>query len=444
MPALGPIPLNPPRLPLLPDPLRRCRVPRDLAAVTTTGAETADPADVGMTRDGVERIWRAVEALYRTGVHPAVALCVRRQGEVVLDRAIGHARGNGPADGPDVPKVLATPDTPHTIFSASKAVTAAVAHLLDERGAFHIHDRVAEYIPEFGRHGKDAITIAHVLSHRAGVPNLPASAIDLDNLGDREFLVEVMADAKPRSRPGKMLAYHAVSGGFIIAEIVQRVTGRTIREVLAEEILDPLGFRWGNYGVAPEDVDRVALSYPTGPPALPPLSSVLSRALGLPPDEVTAISNDPRFVTGVVPAANVVTTANELSRFFELLLRGGELDGVRVMEPRTIRRAIVESAYREIDFTLGAPMRHSNGFMLGAEMLSLFGPDTELAFGHLGFTNVLGWADPERGLSVGLLTSGKPILHHGLADLWALTRRIGLEARKVRDSPLHLTTNAPH
>lgn len=430
-----------PRLPLVPDPLRRCRVPADLAAITTI-APDEDPQAGGLRDGGAERIWRAVEALYRTGVHPAITVCVRREGRVVLDRAIGHATGNGPRDAADAPKQLATPDTPFTIFSASKAVTATVAHLLDERGVLHIDDRVAEYIPEFARHGKEAVTIAHVLSHRAGVPNLPAEAMDLDNLGDRDYLVEVMSDARPRSRPGKMLAYHAVSGGFIIAEIVQRTTGKTIREVLAEELLDPLGFRWGNYGVAPEDVHLVAPSYPTGPPPLPPLSTLLTRALGAHPDDVTALSNDRRFIEGIIPAANVVTTANELSRFYELLRGGGELDGVRIMEPRTIRRAIVESAYREIDFTLGAPMRHSNGFMLGAQVLSLYGPDTEHAFGHLGFTNVLGWADPERALSVGLITSGKPILHHGLPDLYNLTRRIGREAPKV---PLPaLSTAAVH
>ncbi len=431
MATLGPVPLNIPRLPLLPDPLRRCRVPRDLESVTSVAAE-ADPADVGMTRDGVERIWSAAQQLYRSGVHPAIGVCVRREGQVVLERAIGHARGNGPADGADVAKVPFTVDTPQVIFSASKAITAVVTHMLDERGVFHVDDRVCEYIPEFARHGKDAITIAHVLSHRAGVPNIPAEAMDLDNLADRQFLVDIMCDAKPRSRPGKILAYHAVSGGFIIAEIVQRTTGKTIREILAEEVLDPLGFRWTNYGCAPEDVDDVALCYATGAPILPPLSTLLTRALGAHPDAVTELSNDPRFMTGVIPSANVISTAGELSRFYEILRRGGELDGVRIMEPRTIRRALVESAYREVDFTLGVPMRHSSGFMLGADTLSLYGPDTNEAFGHLGFTNVFGWTDPARAISVGIVTSGKPVLHHGLVDIYNLTRRIGLEARKSR------------
>jgi CubicO group peptidase (beta-lactamase class C family) len=420
-----------PRLPLVPDPLRRIRVPRDLGSVTARSDESSDLQDLDMTPAGIERIWAGVERLYRSGFYPAIALCVRRNGQVVLDRAIGHARGNGPADREDAARTPATPETPFVIFSASKVMTAVVAHLLDERGLLHVGDRVCEYIPEYAANGKQAITIEQLLSHRAGVPNLPAEAFDLDRFSDREFMLEMLCAAKPRSRPGKLLSYHAVSGGFIIAEIVRRVTGRDIRTVLRQEILKPLGFRWGNYGVSPRDVGRVALSYPTGPPALPPLSTVLKRALGVPPDEVTVRSNDPRFLTGIVPSGNVVTTANELSRFFDLLLAGGELDGVRILEPRTIRRAISERAFREIDFSLVAPLRHASGFMLGASTFSLFGPDTDEAFGHLGFTNVLGWADPERSLSVGLITSGKPMLHPALGELWLLTRTIGQEAPKL-------------
>jgi CubicO group peptidase (beta-lactamase class C family) len=329
-------------------------------------------------------------------------------------------------------------------MSASKAITATVAHLLDERGLIHIADRVCEYIPEYAVHGKDAITIAHVLAHRAGVPNLPRDALDLDRIGDREFIVKVLCDARPASRPGRALAYHAISGGFIIGEIVERVCGRSIRQVLAEEILDPLGFQRCNYGVEPGDVENVAASYASGPPALPPISTLVRRAIGAAPDEAVAIANDPRFLTGVVPAGNVVATANELSRFFELLRAGGELDGVRVLEPRTVRRAVTEQSYREIDLTLGFPIRYSLGFMLGARVLSLFGPDTELAFGHLGYTNVIGWADPERELSGALLTSGKPVLYPELPQLLELMRRIAGTVPKVTGRALaHEATVGP-
>ena len=419
-----------PRLPFVPDPLRRIDVPEDLRAVTTIGEEAA-PAQGGMSQAAVDRIWKSVEAFYRSGVHPAIQLCLRRDGAVVLDRAIGHARGNGPSDDGLEPPELATPATPFCIFSASKAITAMVAHLLDQQDRLHVNDRVCDYIPEFAKHGKEGITINHVLAHRAGVPGLPREVLDLENVGDRELLVRALCDAKPASRPGRTLAYHAISGGFIVGEIVERVTGKDIRQVLAEEILDPLGFRWNNYGVARDDLPLVGRSYATGAPVLPPLSTLLTRALGAPVDEVVETSNDPRFLMGIVPAGNVVTTANELSRFYELLRRGGELDGVRIFEPRTIRRATFEQAYREIDFTLGAPLRHGAGFILGAELISLYGPDTEQAFGHLGFTNILGWADPERALAGALITSGKPVLYPELPALWTVMRRIGAEAPKA-------------
>jgi CubicO group peptidase (beta-lactamase class C family) len=411
-----------PRHPALPDPLRRIRVPRDLGPLVTRSGREVAAAEGGMTPEGIERIWAATERLYRHGVHPAIGLTIRREGAVVLDRTIGWARGVGPGADPQPDAELATPDTPFCIFSASKAVTATVVHLLDERGLLHVGDRVGEYVPEFAGPGKRRITIDHVLSHRAGIPNLPGEAIDLDRLADHAFVMGHLDEALVRTRPGSRLSYHAVSGGFVLSEIVRRVTGKELRDVLRDEILDPLGFRWMSYGVDAQDVPLVGTNHATGPVPLPPLSTALRRAFGMPFDEVTRLSNDPRFLTGEIPSANVVATPNELSRFFELLRLGGTLDGTTVLEPRTIRRAIVERSVHEVDLTLGAPLRHASGYMLGAQALGLFGPDTESAFGHLGFTNVLGWADPRRALSVALVTN--------------LTRRIGLEAPKVADPVL--------
>ncbi len=419
-----------PRLPLVPDPFRRIHVPRDLKSITVTG-EQEDPAAGGLSERTANRIWAAGRELYRTGVHPALQLTVRRNGHVVLDRAIGHARGNGPHDSPDTPKMQVTTDTPFCVFSTSKAITALVIHLLQERGTLDIADRVIDYIPEYGVHGKDETTIAHVLAHRAGVPGLPKTALDLDRVGDREFLTKTISDAKPFVKPGTLLAYHAVSGGFILGEIVWRVTGRSIRDVLAEEILEPLDFRWGNYGVRPEEVDQVGLNYATGPKLLPPLSSLVTRVLSQPIDKVVELSNDPRYQTAVIPSASVMTTANELSRFFEIFRQGGQLDGVRVMAPETLRRALTEQSRLEIDLSLGFPTRFSYGLMLGAKVLSPFGLDTDLAFGHLGLINIMGWADPERGVSVGLVTSGKPIVYPELPRFYGVMARIASEVPKV-------------
>jgi CubicO group peptidase (beta-lactamase class C family) len=410
--------------------LRRVHVPRDLTSITTVGAEV-DPAAAGLDQHTIEAIWRAARDLYRSGVHPAVQLCIRRRGRVVLDRAIGHARGNGPQDARDTPKVKATPDTPFCVFSTSKGVTALVVHLLQERGVLDIADRVTDYIPEYGVHGKGETTIAHVLAHRAGVPNLPRAALDRDRIDDREFLIRTISEAKPFVKPGTLLAYHAVSGGFILGEIIHRVTGKSVRQVLAEEILDPLHFRWGNYGVAPEDVQQVGLNYVTGPPLLPPLSSLVTRVLSQPIDQVVELSNDPRFLTAVIPSANLVTTANELSRFFEIFRAGGELDGVRIVRPETIRRSLTEQSRLEIDLSLGFPTRFSYGLMLGAKVLSLYGRDTDLAFGHLGLINIMGWADPERAISGALITSGKAIIYPELPRFYGLMQRIASGIPKV-------------
>lgn len=408
-------------LPFIP----RVPLPTDLREVRTWDpSREAEPNEVGMTREGVEAIWSAAEDLYRTGTQPAIALCVRRFGRVVIDRAIGHARGNGPGEPASTPRVLATPDTPFCVFSVSKAVTAMVVHLLDSRGLLRLDDPVAEYIPEFGRRGKARTTIRHVITHRAGLPSVPGEHADPDLLLDWDRIVRLLCDAEPTSVPGRRLAYHAITGGYLMGELVRRVTGRNIRDVLRDEIQRPLGFRWFNYGVAPEDVDCVARNYFTGPPVPPGAAYLVKRALGVPFETAVEISNDPRFLTSVVPSGNLVATAGELAAFFQLLLNDGELGGVRVFDRRTVRRALTETSYLELDLTLGFPVRYGLGLMLGGRWISPYGSHTPQAFGHYGFINVVGWADPQRSLAAALLTSGKPFLGTHLIRFWRLLSEI--------------------
>jgi CubicO group peptidase (beta-lactamase class C family) len=188
--------------------MRRVRIPRDLGSVSAIGEEEAEAG--GMSAPSVERIWSAAVDLYRSGVHPAVQVCVRREGAVVLDRAIGHARGNGPRDGAEVEKQPATPATPFFMYSASKAVTAFVVHMLADRGALDIADRICQHIPGYDRHGKGEITIGQVLAHRGGLPNFSGESLDPDRLVDREFRVRALCDATPFAEPGRLLAYNAV------------------------------------------------------------------------------------------------------------------------------------------------------------------------------------------------------------------------------------------
>lgn len=403
----------------------KVRVPADLAAVSSRAAEV-DPRDVGLPRGVADRLWSHVEALYRTGSNPAIALCVRRDGQVIVDRAIGHARGNAPNDPVGTPRVLATPSTPFCIFSASKAVTAMVIHQLDDRGLLHVDDRVVEYLPEFGRHGKEWVTIHHVLTHRAGIPALGDDK-DLDLLEHPERLLERLCAARPTNPAGRRLAYHAITGGFVLGEIVQRVTGRSIKEWLDREILAPLGFQGMSYGWPADRLDEVARSAFTGRAPGPAIDLLARRAIGVPIPVAAEIGNDPRWLTSVVPSGNIVATANEAGRFFDLLLHEGELDGVRVFDGRTVRRATTETSWLELDLTLLLPVRYGVGLMLGADHLSLFGPGTARAFGHLGFTNVLCWADPSRRTSVALLTSGKPVVSRHLLPLAGFLRAMSNE-----------------
>lgn len=377
-------------------------------------AGEVDPREAGLPYEAPARIWRAAQRLYATGTQPAMALCVRRRGQIVVNRALGFAREGIPA----------TPETPFCIFSVSKAVTAMLIHMLDGRNALRIDDRVGFYIPEFAKHGKERMTIRHVLTHRAGIPSLAGHADDVDLLPDWDRILALLCDTKPVWAPGRRLAYHAITGGYILGEIIRRVTGKDIRTFLREEITDRLGFKWFGYGVRPDQVASVAVNRFMGPPVPPAISLLVKRSLGVRFERAAEISNDARYLTSIIPSGNVVATANELSAFFQTLLDGGTYGGARIFDPRMVQRALTESSYLELDLTLGLPVRYGLGVMLGADHISPFGPHTPQAFGHYGFINVIGWADPQRKLSAALLTSGKPFVGTHLVALWQLLAAI--------------------
>lgn len=389
--------------------LSRCHVPDDLESVVDRGDEDL-PRDARATRTGVEAVWQAIEALYRSGVHPAIQVCIRRGGAVALNRAIGHARGNAPDDAEDARKVPISTRTPVNLFSAAKAVTAMLIHKLDEQGALHIDDRVCDYIPEFAKHGKERITIRHVLAHRAGISNLPADAMNLELLSQPKRVLEALCDLRPASQAGQLLAYHAVSGGFVLAEIARRVTGKNFQEICERELRKPLGLEWLHYGVGAKDVARVAQNAFTGPPLLPPVSTILTRALGTDLKSACEMSNDPRFIRGLIPSANLLSTASDVATFYQCLLDDGSYGGAQIFEPRTIHHAIDQQSTFELDLTFGLPIAYSSGFMVGNSSLSVFGWNHPNIFGHLGLTNILCWADPDRDLACAILTTGKPVL----------------------------------
>ena len=383
----------------------KIRVPADLDAVTAIGAEDHSEIDPA----AVERIWQAARNWYAAGMHPAIQVCLRHNGKVILNRAIGHGWGNGPEDAPDAEKVPVGTDTPFCAYSAAKAISSTVVHMLVERGHFSLDDRVCDYLPGYTSHGKDRTTIRHVMTHSAGVPFATGPRPDLKRMNDSEYAREMLGNLRPVYPPGLVHIYHGLTWGPLIREIVSAATGRNIREILATEILDPLGFRWTNYGVAEQDVPLVAPSHPTGKPVPAPLARAFKLAVGGTMHQIIPFTNTPAFLTSVVPSSSVVSTADELSRFAEIWSRGGELDGVRVLSAETLRNATAEARRLRPDVATGlVPLRWGTGFMLGSRRFGPFGRNAPAAFGHTGLVNIAVWADPERKLSAGVMSSGKP------------------------------------
>lgn len=406
------------------------RVPKDLSPLMQViPGQEIDPQDVGLTAHQRDLIWAGVENLYRTGISPAITFCLRKGGKVVLNRSLGHRRGNGPNDRPETPKELAHPDTPMCLFSASKVVTAMLIHKLAEEHTLDLLAPVAHYLPAFGVNGKQHITTAHVLSHRSGIPTIQGD-FDTNLLFDTPAVVDVLFQAKPMSRSGHRAAYHAVTGGYILGELIREITGKDAREYLQELVTTPLGMKHFNYGLAPEYRGTEAIGYATGIKPVGPVDWFLQNALGGDLDTVVNLSNDPRFMDIICPAGNIFATADEACRFFEMLMRGGELDGVRIFDPLTIKRATLEAGKPQFDGTLLMPLRYSHGMMLGANPVGLYGPMTGKAFGHLGFSNIFCWADPERDISVSLLTSGKPVIGTHLPALGMLLATLSTQIRR--------------
>lgn len=399
-------------------------LPTNLQSVTTLGTE-ASPQSVGLTNADVTALWSKVEALYKTRVHPGISLAIRYKGELIIDRAIGHAQGNGPKDTSRTPKRLLTPDTPVCLFSASKGITAMLVHQMAAEGLIDLDAPVAKYIPEFAQKGKGKVTVAHVLSHRAGVPYIKQRKPDPSLIEDWDQVIEIICATKPCNKPGKQQAYHAVSGGFILGEIMRRVTGKALKDIYKERLQKPLNAKYLTLGLEPSEHRNAALNYATGIPEPFPLNRLVVRALGGSFELVSQISNQASFLSADIPAGNVFATAKECADFYQVLLNDGlTADGTRIFDSAAITRATQPVGKRTIDRTLVVPLRMSEGMMLGDSPFGLYGQSTSNAFGHLGFLNIFCWADPSRDISVSLLTTGKAILAPQVMQLVAVLKEI--------------------
>jgi CubicO group peptidase (beta-lactamase class C family) len=335
------------------------------------------PLDPG---DRTARLASATDLIRERG-HPA-QICVVAGGQVVLDEAFG-----------------CSPDALFFLFSASKPLVALAVHMLAERGTLLLDEPVARYWPAFAQHGKDAITIRHVLQHRGGLPVARSFVRDALVMTHWDDSVRALEQARPRYPPGQVPAYHVLSYGFLLGELVRRVTGAPVQDFIAAELLVPLGLRDTYLGLPSDQWSR----------------HVPVRGHGGTELATQLVINRRATRQAVIPAASVSTTARDLARLYQALLNGGELDGVRVLSAESIRVATMPSSDGEIDRYLKLPVRWSEGFQLGGERNASRriggGPGpmgvlaSRTAFGHNGSYVCLGWADPEREIALGYVTA---------------------------------------
>lgn len=330
------------------------------------------PARRDVDTGGLERAWQLVEAR-----GAAAQLRVVVDGDVVLDRSTGCA-----------------PDSLFWPFSASKPFVAMLVHQLAQRGALSLDDTVAAHWPEFGRAGKESITIRQVLQHRSGMAVVGSTLGEALAVPSWDRSVRRIERARPAWPAGEASAYQYISYGFILGELVQRVTGAKVRDVMDAELLHPLGLRDTFLGLPDDAWGRRVPLHVGGASGRVAQAAINRRAVR----------------RAVIPSAGVSTTARDLARFYLMLLRGGELDGVRVLDRAVVEQARTPSSDGEVDRFVKQPIRWSQGFQLGgprpgAVPHPMGQTSSPLTFGHNGSGCCIGWADPTRGLAVAYLSN---------------------------------------
>ncbi|EKF75621.1 hypothetical protein A11A3_02092 [Alcanivorax hongdengensis A-11-3] len=390
------------------------RIPRSLDSLTRVGDEVSAERG-GLGSEQVDAIWRATRSLYRGGMSPAISLCLRRHGEIVLNRSLGYAD-------PQAGRIM-TPDTPVCLFSASKVVTAMLVHHLVEQGQLDLDDPVTRYLPAYGQQGKERTTIRHLLTHQAGIPR-PPEKVEPEILYRPQDILDLLCSAKPSGFNSQ--AYHAITAGFVLGAVVEAITGEDLNATLDRVIRQPMGMTYFTFGATgPERARDVSTGLP-----MKLVDLFLTYAVGGSIDEVVEVTNDDRFQDIIVPAGNLYATAEEASRFFQMLLNDGAYNGQQIFQPETVRRALEPAYHRpRIDRTLLLPLNFSSGFMLGNRGMGMFGPGAPKAFGHLGFISIYCWADPQRDLSGALLTTGKGVVGPHLPALFNLQYTINRHTR---------------
>ena len=352
------------------------------------------------------------------------AVCVYHHGQCVVDLWGGERDSEG------------RPwqrDTLAPSFSTTKGVASTIVHIMVDRGLLDYDAAVADYWPEFAQAGKRDITLRQVLAHQSGLYHIRQMIDRADRMLDWDYMVKAIERAAPIHKPGARTGYHGLTYGFLVGELLRRVTGRTFPELVRSEIAEPLELDGMYVGAPREAINRAAeLIWPQQPEWLQrlPVGPIMSEAgriaegasewlrrglaqVGVDLDLVSLLDAlAPRGIRDFdfggretlrasIPAANGLFTARSLARMYACLAAGGELDGVRLISQRTLQEAVRVQNEAPGRAVLPIDMR----WRLGYHGVATTRGFPSRAFGHFGFGGSGGWADPSLGLAVALIVN---------------------------------------
>lgn len=341
-----------------------------------------------------------------------MAVAVYHRGELVVDAWTGTRDAVG------------TPwerDTMSMCFSTTKGVVATIVHRLVDQGLLDYDTPVATYWPEFANHGKDTITLRHLLSHQAALHDVRGLAATTETLLDWDAMTDALAQAEPAWAVGTRSAYHALTYGWLVGQVIRRATGLTVNEALQREIVRPLGLDGQMFiGAPPEVRDRIAtlLVDPKASARLLKVLSTMARLDRFDPlyealviDDILEVGQTTHIHDGEIPAANGVFTARSLARMYAALATPDAFDGPPLVSAATLREATREQS------TLGMSGHGQDGGKVGRDAAVLINMHWRLGyhvagttagivprgFGHFGFGGSGAWADPASGLAVAMI-----------------------------------------
>jgi CubicO group peptidase (beta-lactamase class C family) len=338
---------------------------------------------------------------FRSRNEIGAAVAVTLDGRSVVDLWAGHA---------DLARTRAWQrDTIVNLYSTTKGMTALCAHQLVERGQLDLDAPVTRYWPEFGQAGKERIPVRWLFSHRAGVPAVK-ELLPPDSLYDWDTMCAALAAQAPWWEPGTAHGYHALTIGWLLGELVRRLTGSSLGTYFRDEIARPLGLDL-YIGLPDAEHHRVAEMSEIPTDQIDPEAVGLAQIIMSDPQSMSALAflNPPALALGVnnpewrraeIPGANGHGAARDLARVYGALARGGSVDGVHVLGPESVARCGAEQSFGP-DLVLQITTRFGLGFMLTQDRLDArYGPSRR-AFGHPGAGGSLGFADPDNRIGFG-------------------------------------------